>query len=281
MRRIVSAGLLAAALLCAGGAAAQVPGTGAPAPTLPTGADRVRAALAGMIADVEQAPLTRERIRSLAGQFRALGPAAAEPILAVVDPASRDLAALRATHPARAARFEAVLLDAVGRLENPIAAPAFRAALDRAEPEVARAAARGLGKLCRAEDLAFLAAHPSDAALEGLGFCRRAETGAALVRALAGAGARVAEVARAAGNWGSSWAWQALGPEASAASLQARGEVAAALVAALPRTEGEARREVERAILLLELPQTDALLQGIEAVAPESVARIRAGLRRR
>jgi len=233
------------------------------------------ARLRGIVDAARLAPLERRSLRSLAAQMRAQG---LYPMLALLQPGAPELAALRAEHPRRAAVLEGLLLDAVGRLRDPAASDTLRAAVSRAEPEVAEAAARGVGRLCLDDDLAFLEANGSPAATSGLGFCRRPATGAALQRRLVAApeGPALVAAAQAAGNWGSSWAWEALGPEAGSASLGERRAVAQALVARLATAPAEARTEIVRALLLLDLPETPELAAPLDESAPEAAALLRA-----
>jgi hypothetical protein len=149
--------------------------------------------------------------------------------------------------------------------------------VSRPEREVAEAAARGVGRLCRDEDIAFLAESSAVAASQGLGFCRRGETGPALRRRLSAASGDEALVAaaEASGNWGSSWAWKALGPQASEASLAERAAVARQLVARLATAPDGARQAIVRALLLLELPETPALAASLDETAPEAAALLR------
>ncbi|WP_373045289.1 hypothetical protein [Vulgatibacter sp.] len=273
MRRTVAAAFVAASLLVS-------PGAGAQGEDLAARIDRARVedpaafrSLRALVERVGAAPLRADRLRTLAGELRVLGEGGLYPMLALLQPGAKELAAVREAHPARAARLEALLLDAVGRLRDPAAIPTLRAALVRDEAEVAQAAARGLGRMCRDEDVAFLAANGSAAATEGLGFCRTVAVGRLLRERLHGD--RLAAV-RAAGQWGSSWAWQALGPEASAASAAVRSEMVRDFVAGFPAAEGELARAIVRAILLLDRPETPALVEALRATAPEAATQLRA-----
>jgi hypothetical protein len=192
-------------------------------------------------------------------------------MLALVAPDSSAMAELRGRDPRAALLARTVLLEALGRLREPRAAQVFRQVLDGQEPSdsATAAAARGLGMFCRAEDAAYLirlankGARRDADAIEGMSSCRRPEVGSHLRLRLEQAKAGEREgLAKAAGRWGSSWAWQALGPRAGEEEGGVRRELAAALVAALPQARSD-RKAIERAILMLDHPDTPRMLEAL------------------
>lgn len=269
MRRFLG-GMIAAALLASAGlaqAAAPVAGSVPVAvtmkitearqrdPTAFASVERIRSEYAGRSMD-------NRAVVAASRKLRALGASALWPMLGVLAEAAPE-------GDPSALRFRIAVLDAVAKLKSPEAAPVFSAILGGPErdPRVAVAAARGLGMLCRDEDVTTLRGFAAGgarqlAAIEGLGSCRRGESGAAL-RGLIEArpDALVAgTAARALGRWGSSWAWQAMGAAASEASVAERDAAVRSLVSAWSSYRGDARLEIERALLMLDRPGTPAVI---------------------
>lgn len=162
-------------------------------------------------------------------------------------------------------------LEAVGALRDRRASTVLRAAFTAVtDPAQMRAAARGVGALGAAEDLAFLAAHLGDpggrglAALEGFGASRTRAALDAVAAVLDAtrdeATARAAS--RALGEIGSSWAQRATG---EGADLPARA--AEPLVRAFLRATGRARDAAQVAILACGSPRATTLLTEALATA--------------
>jgi hypothetical protein len=154
-------------------------------------------------------------------------------------------------------RVQLVLAEALAARRDPSAGPALRAVLRdarRAAP-VAAAAARGLGRLCRDEDLALLMelaragqAHDA-AALEGLASCRRLPSAEHVAGRLDRAqGGELDRLAAVAGRLGSSWAWAAMGPERAEEGVAARRTLASALAAAAARRASPALLRASRMV---------------------------------
>lgn len=247
---------------------------GAAEPRLP--AAKARQAVERLRAETLAKPLSPDRSGNLVRRLAGLGPDAAPALLDVL---RADGGLGIADDPARRL-FAAAAAEAVGRARLVEAAPVFRSILDGSgdEPRIAHSAAAGLGRLCGDEEVQYLAglAAPGGrrtaVAVAGLGYCRRGSAADALVARLHAA--PDASVSRALGALGSSWAWEALGPERRAEGEEVRAAIARALIAAYPSSEGEARKELERALLMVRAPETTALLTAKRASHPEAAPAI-------
>jgi HEAT repeat protein len=172
------------------------------------------------------------------------------------------------------------MLDALGVLRDPRAAPVLRSAFDHGRSAaVVRAAARALGRLCDDTSLELLRRRAAGAgphtlaAVGGLGPCRRLESAAELVAVLdTAADPAVAEAAaEALGVVGSSWAWRALGPGRVADANAVRQLCARALLSALRRPEARVQRTAARSLGMVEHPDTRRLGQELgTALGPEA-----------
>lgn len=208
-------------------------------------------------------------------ELRRLGPAALLPML---DALAFDAIARDGATDTEWRALTVGLLEAVGVLRDArssaVSAAVFEA---HADPAVAASAARVLGRLGGDAETSILVKHAVagdklvDAAVAGLGECRRIEAVKALAALLAGDESRAETVAKALGQLGSSWAWKALGPSAAAKGMQVREAAARVLVPLLGRTTGEARAQVHRSILLVEHPVSLELIAKAKLTAPADV----------
>ena len=261
-------------------------------------------------------PAEREALRARVATARAASPKAFEALagvrdgiagadarkrgrLAPVSPALKSLGAegllpmleLLAFGAPRAAQLTVLqrralsvgLLEAVGGLRDPRAAPVIRAVLTGEESDfsIVRAAAEALGRLGDDASAATLAAMARaegpkrSAVLAGMGDCRRLVAVRALAEALSSAPdeetARLA--ARSLGEAGSSWAWQTPGAGPKAERDAIRETCARALVEAFARRDGEARQAAANALLVVDWPQTGGLIeQAKRGALPETAA---------
>lgn len=210
-------------------------------------------------------------------QLQQLGPEAALPLLQLVDgpgPAGAP--------PRTAALLKLAALDALTHLKEPRGTALYEKLFDEdGDADVARAAGEALGALESGEAMTFLldralAGHPREkAAFAGLAFCRKGEVAHRFA-------ARLSErpepklvrvLAQRAAFWGSSWAWEALGPERAAEGLAARQALAESLLAALPAYEGDARTAIENALVTIEHPMTKDAIARLRPTAPSSLVK--------
>ncbi len=223
----------------------------------------------------------RNPLPNAAPELRAMGADALLPMLAAL---AFDAPAAQRSEGERLA-LTAGMVEAVGLLRDARSGPVLLAALENAskEPVLARAAAEAMGRLCGDPELSALERHGAtgdplrEAAVRGLGACRRVEAASYLAGALAGASddATAMLVADALGVQGSSWAWKAMGPSAEPTGLAIREVAARALVDAFPRRTGDAQARIGRSILLVEHPvSTELLLRARASARPEVQASI-------
>ncbi|MCC6525489.1 MAG: hypothetical protein IT373_22755 [Polyangiaceae bacterium] len=211
---------------------------------------------------------------TVTAELVALGRAALWPMLEEL------VFAARPRGSATDAEWEALavgMLQAVGRLRDPRAAPAVRAAFLASRPEsrVAHFAARALGDACDGDEASrsllaeALGGARLRAAIAGLGQCRGLPSARLLAAALEKAvdpGDAIL-LAAALGAQGSSWAWRALGVERQAEGEAVRAHLSAPLGAAYFRFAGETRRALARAIRMVEHPALAAALRARRAAA--------------
>lgn len=240
-------------------------------------------------------PPSRERRANLARKLQALGPDALLPMLALLD--GQDavpgkpgaLAAM--SKPARLA-FTLGMLEALKKLKDGHTAPVMQRLLEGQEDnaEIANVAAENLGMLARDGDVAFLAAHAvagdrrDVAAITGLGFARTAAASNVLTQRLAAEtqdSPVVETLARALGWQGSSWAWTAAGPARAEEGLALRTANHQALAAAYVAHKGAARTALGHALLMVEHPDSPALLATLSQGKDAALARDVAALQKR
>jgi hypothetical protein len=205
-------------------------------------------------------------------ELRALGAAGLLPMLHALAFTAPDLTLSSRERTA----LTVGMLEAVGLLRDPRSGPVLAASFESGvkEPAVLRASAVALGRVCGDAELATLTRHTGAAdalklhAIEGLGECRRLESANHLSTQLAAASddATAEAIARALATLGSSWAWKAMGPAAEAKGLAVREVAARALVSAYAKRPG-ARAELERALSIVEHPQTATMLRAAAATA--------------
>lgn len=210
----------------------------------------------------------RSRRPSVAQELSALGPQALLPMLDVLAVSGYP----RALSSEETAALEVGLLEAVGNLRDRRAEPVLRAAFERmASPPVLRAAARGLGALAGDGEVALLTSVARGgsgdrraAALEGLGFSRRADAVAVLTEVLESAqeDAVIQSAARGLGEAGSTWAHTASGTRSDLSE-----RCTEALVRAFVRTRGANRDAVRLAVLSVGSREAPRFIQAARATA--------------
>jgi HEAT repeat protein len=179
------------------------------------------------------------------------------------------------------------VLEALGAQRDPRARAVLESAVQQpgAPFEVTRAAAEALGRLGDDAAARFLVHHSrtgphAQAVLSGMGACRRAAVALRLAEAAAASESpeQAHRLVRALGEVGNSWAWQTPAVRAFAAEESRVREVAAAaLVAAFVRFDGEVRQEASNALLVVDAPQTPALVAKARQKAdPETSAALNA-----
>jgi hypothetical protein len=210
----------------------------------------------------ELARKVRDPAPAVAAELRPLGQAALWPLLEAL--ALRP-PPLGGASDEQARALGAGLLEAVGVLRDPRAAPVLRAAFARSRSRaVVRAAAAALGRLCDDRSRELLGWHAARrgeralAAVRGLGQCRRRESAEQLAALLeATTEPTTAEAAsEALGTIGSSWAWRALGPARADDATAIRDRALAALLLGYAQQHGAAQRAAGRALDMLEHPDT-------------------------
>lgn len=200
-------------------------------------------------------------------ELRALGAAALLPMLNELAFEARPR---EGASDAEWAALREALIETVGLLRDRRAAPVLLAAFEQGSLDAGArvAAAKGLGRLGGDAELAALSKHTAakdparNAAVAGLGECKRVESATALASLLAQENdeAEAERVARAMGSLASSWAWQAMGESRKAEGLAVRLAVAKSLVPAFARLRGEGRDRARKSLLLAEHPDTPALI---------------------
>ncbi len=197
--------------------------------------------------------------------LRAMGPDGLWPML--------ELTAFSAPLPplstsARRA-LEIGLLEALGALRSPAAAPVLFAVLDGSQTfEQARAAAEAVGKLGTDEAAKKLVALSQgtgvqqEGALAGMGSCRRSLTSQTLARALAShpEPERAKLLVRALAEQGSAWAWKTGKAGPAGEALEIRSRAAEALLNAYLGYDGEVRQAASNALVVVNAPNTAALI---------------------
>lgn len=218
------------------------------------------------------APMTR--------MLKALGPNGLMPMLEAIAVRAEPVDQL--PESAQVA-FEVGLLEASGALGDARARPVLRAVLDSSKVTEflrVRAAAQGLGGVCDAPSAAALVRlATSDSVkrnpvLTGMGWCRRPEIADTLATAVtAGYDARTTRnIIRSLSDVGNSWVWQALarsgGSDVDRLGMAVRASAARGLLNAYVNLDGSLRRDAEKAILVVDSPDTPTLIEAAMTVAP-------------
>ena len=246
------------------------------------------AAVEQLRAKLVKSPPTWEHRAQVSRTFKALGPAALYPLLAVVAP---DSAAVRNLAPTTRTIFLVSAIEALAAMKDRRALAAYHQIVDglETEPLIVRAATQAIGALDTEEDASYLIARAQPgqprelAAIAGLGYCRRTSAATHLSARLDAhpAATETAAIAEAMGWLGSSWAWTALGPQRAAEGAQLRDRLAASLVAAYPNYSGQERQAIGEALLLVEHPATPNRLAQLRAHADVPLAADLLSLERR
>jgi len=187
-----------------------------------------------------------------------LGPGAIDAMVALARQDSPTLARVRQDAPAAAAEFDAALLHAIGVRRDARALDVLALAFEkRSDRHAIAAAGDGLGKLCERGGFDVLARHAVDgdarasAAWASLGLCRTMKSAQLLSTKLESATdeATVRALTSGIAQVGSTWAWEAMGPERMAEGIEIRARCSSALLTAYPRQESDASRLAIRTAL--------------------------------
>lgn len=181
------------------------------------------------------------------------------------------------------------LLEAVGSHRDPASAAVLRAVLEHADLEapVLRAAAAAYGKLGTDDAVRLLgrlaqgADARAEAALYGLGHARTPRSAQLLSGELGKlpSGSRALTIVHALGDVGSAWAWRAIERNPRGADPKEAGATRLAATEALVRAfvpyGGEIRKNVEKALLVVDDPRAVGLLErekrGADAVTVAAI----------
>lgn len=220
----------------------------------------------------------RGRYVPVAAMLKSLGKDALLPMLneLAIDGAPRDASMSASAWLA----WRVGLVEAVGMLRDARSAPVLFALVDapELEAELVRAATSALGKLgtdAAAQKLVSLGKQKGEkqkSVLAGMGDCRRLVVAEALAAALASANDEETKkiVARSLGDVGSAWAWQTPIIAASGEKEKVQRTAAKALVSAYLRSEAEARSALTKAVLMVDAPETKALIEAEKAGRTEA-----------
>jgi hypothetical protein len=288
-RAFVAIGALLASVALAGAAAAEPPAAVVrlpPASKVELARDVARARAADVrpfvtvqeiVASAETAHArARGRRAPIALYLAKLGPSALMPMLEML-----ALDAPKGVSEKAARTIRRDLVEAVGLLRDPRALPVLSAILDdaSADEDTTRTAAEAIARL-GTDEAATRIIHALDTAtgdraraiLGGMGECRRARVADAIAARLGSATddatARVA--ARSLGRAGNAWAWRTMADRTEESRVR---EIAArALVAAFVRRDGEARTAADNALMVVDAPQTPALIEEAKkGASPETI----------
>lgn len=228
---------------------------------------------------VALSPPPVERGFQISRRLQALGPDAFYPMIDLLD--GQKLASIS---PRAQSLLKVATLDALTHLGDARGSAIYEKLFDEdSDLEVARAAAEALGATESSDGMQFLldraiVGHPKErAAFSGLSFCRKGEVAHRFAaRFLELPDARlVRSLAQRASFWGSSWAWQALGPGRQAEGLAGRQALSEALVSVLPNYEGDTRQAISNALVAIEHPATrQSLAQLRSSAKPDLVKTI-------
>ncbi len=224
-------------------------------------------------------------------EFRALGAAGLLPMLSALALDWQPDVSKLSTDPALRKREEQAMLvamiDTVGMLRDTRARPVLLALWQQVEASrevqppleransLSRTVAEALGRMGGALELNALQRHVRaedplfNAAIAGLGWCKRTEAAPLLVGALGHAKDEATQrwIVAAMGTLASSWSWQALGKVREPDGLRVRQRVTEALLPLLAKTQGESRERVVQSLQLADLPDLPARLTQLRASA--------------
>ncbi|MBI4510303.1 MAG: HEAT repeat domain-containing protein [Deltaproteobacteria bacterium] len=203
----------------------------------------------------------------MAPMFRAIGPDALFPMLELLsNPKPPTTLRGRAWVGLRVG-----LIEAVGTLQDPRAAPVLKSILESEEKEyhVLRAAAAALGRIgddASVTYLVTLASQPGrkeHALLSGLGECRRLAAARALASHLTPKSSEdhVIVVVRSLGSLGARWAWETPRLASTGEGNMAREVAARSLVEAFVAGSARVRAEATKALLIVDSPSTVTLIE--------------------
>lgn len=220
----------------------------------------------------------RGRLAPLTPRLRAMGPDALLPMLEHV---AFDAPSRGSLTPAAWLALRVSLLEAIGAIRDPRAVPVLIAVLDgdTDEEPVVRAAAAALGAMntdAAAQKLVALATTPGAkqrGVVLGMGECRRESVAKALASIVdKGDTALVHAAVKALGDVGNAWAWKTPAVAASGEEASTRAAAVRALVQAFVRTSGETRDAATTALLVVDSPETPALIAAAKSGASADLA---------
>lgn len=235
-----------------------------PAHRLP-GTPATRAAARTRIGELERTTLTTPpppgRTAQIARELVQLEDAGRPTLLDLVARLAGESRMDRASERARVALVGGAL-HALGKQPDDAAVELSKSVLasDERAVIVLDAAATVLGRRAAASDVTVLisiadrgdAVHQA-AVLAGLGHARVAPSLQYLSTRIRSGGTALAKVADAAAFAGSSWAWEALGASRAQEGATLRAELSAALIAARPQADAQARIAIDRALQVIDL----------------------------
>lgn len=225
------------------------------------------AALRTRVSEIHAAK--RGRLPVFLPSLQAMGPDALLPMLAELAFDAKDRGDLA---DAAWIGWQASLLEAVGKLRDVRAAPVLKAVIARGPAQIliTSAATAAYGKLLCDEATHWLVEHlaASDGErrlgiLRGLGSCRRALAADALAGALRARpdAAEAHIIAKSLGDAGSSWAWRTPVVSATGDEDAVRSIAAGALAEMWSSYDGQTRKKIGHALLVVDHPDTPALLR--------------------
>lgn len=221
----------------------------------------------------------RGRLAALTPRLKALGPQA---VLAMLNELAFDAKPKGALTDTAWQAWRLGLLEASSMLRDPRSEPVYAAVLDGAESDAAlvKAASEALARLSTDTAAAKLVALSKKtgskqlAIVTGMGHCRRAVVAERLATMLGGASDAdtVSGLARALGDVGSAWAWKTPTVQQAAPGEEAKTRLAAAkaLVDAYATAPTAARGMLMKAVLVVDHPQTGALVASAKKGASAS-----------
>lgn len=221
----------------------------------------------------------RGRLAALTPRLKALGPSA---VLAMLNELAFDAKGKGALTDTAWQAWKLGLLEASSMLRDARSEPVYVAVLEGAESDAAlvKAASEALARLSTDTAASKLVALSKKTGAKqvsivtGMGHCRRAVVADHLASMLAGASDAdlVKGLARALGDVGSAWAWKTTTVQQAAPGEEAKTRLAAAkaLVDAYATAPTAARDMLMKAVLVVDHPQTGALVASAKKSASAS-----------